>query len=109
MNSVQAAIDPGLAVAGLHGLAKTHWNLNAPALYDHVLARGEARIAQGGALVAATGARTGRSPQDRFIVEETSTTGDIAWGETNRPVAPSKFDSLLARVAEYLRGREVFV
>src|SRR5450432_1594743 len=108
MNSEQAAIDLGLAAAGLHGLAKTHWNLGAPALYDQVLARGEARIAQGGALVASTGARTGRSPQDRFIVEETSTAADIAWGETNRSVAPNKFDSLLAKVADYLRGREVF-
>ena len=109
MNSEQAAIDAGLAGVGLHGIAKAHWNLSVPALYGQALERGEARLAQGGALVASTGARTGRSPQDRFIVEEASTATDIAWGETNRPVAPQIFDSLLAKVAEYLAGREVFV
>ena len=109
MNLAQAAIDPGLAAAGLSGLATIHWNLGAPVLSDRVLARAEARIAQGGALVATTGARTGRSPQDRFIVEETSTAADIAWGETNRPIAPNAFDRLLAKVADYLGAREVFV
>ncbi len=109
MNSEQTAIDPGLAAVGLHGLAKEHWNLSVPALYDQALARGEAKLAQGGPLVAATGSRTGRSPQDRFIVQEASTAGDIAWGETNKPVTPQVFDSLLTRVTDYFSGREVFV
>ncbi|MGH6683809.1 MAG: phosphoenolpyruvate carboxykinase (ATP), partial [Pseudolabrys sp.] len=109
MNSEQVAIDPGLAVAGLYGLAKTHWNLSVAALYDQALGRAEARMSHGGALVASTGARTGRSPQDRFIVEEPSTAADIAWGDTNRAVSPQVFDSLLAKVADYLCGREMFV
>src|ERR1043166_4566974 len=109
MNSEQTAIDPGLAAFGLHGLAKEHWNLSVPALYDQALTRGEARLAQGGPLVATTGSRTGRSPQDRFIVQEASTAGDIAWGETNKPVTPRVFDSLLSRVTDYFSGREVFI
>ena len=45
-------------------------NLEAPRLYEEAIRRGEAKIATGGALVAETGAHTGRSPQDKFIVRD---------------------------------------
>ena len=68
------------------GLCQVHWNLATPALYEYILQRSEARLARGGALVASTGSRTGRSPLDRFIVKEPSTASDIWWGEVNRPI-----------------------
>ena len=98
-----------LSAAGLSGLGAVHWNLAVPALYEQVLQRGEARLSAGGALVARTGARTGRSPLDRFIVQDAATTDDIWWGEVNRPIAKDVFDGLQMRVASYLRGRDVFV
>jgi len=96
-------------LAGLSDLAAIHWNLGAPALYEHALRREEAKVSCDGALVAFTGSRTGRSPQDRFIVEEPSTAGEIHWGEVNKPVGKDVFDNLFTRVAAYLRRREVFV
>jgi phosphoenolpyruvate carboxykinase (ATP) len=98
-----------LSAAGLSGLGAVHWNLAVPALYEQVLQRGEARLSAGGALVARTGAHTGRSPLDRFIVQDAATTDDIWWGEVNRPIAKDVFDGLQMRVASYLRGRDVFV
>jgi phosphoenolpyruvate carboxykinase (ATP) len=56
-----------------------------------------------------TGARTGRSPLDRFIVKDSSTASDVWWGDVNRPIGKDVFDGLHMRVAAYLRGREVFV
>src|SRR6266704_1362516 len=61
-----------LASAGLSGVSTVHWKLGAAALYEHVMRRGEAKLTRYGALVATTGTRTGRSPQDRFIVQESS-------------------------------------
>jgi len=88
---------------------KAHWNLGVPALCEQVLQRREARLSRSGALVALTGARTGRSPLDRFIVQDAATSDDIWWGEVNRPITGDVFDGLQMRVASYLRGRDVFV
>jgi phosphoenolpyruvate carboxykinase (ATP) len=98
-----------LAAAGLSGLGTVHWNLGVPALYEQALQRGEVRLSAGGALVARTGARTGRSPLDRFIVQDAATADDVWWGDVNRPIAKDVFDGLQMRVASYLRGRDVFV
>jgi phosphoenolpyruvate carboxykinase (ATP) len=100
--------DLGLG-AELFSLGKLHWNQSVPALYEHILRRGEARLSHGGTLVVSTGVRTGRSPLDRFIVEEPSTAADIWWGDANRPIGKDVFDGLHMRVTAYLRGRDVFV
>src|SRR5258706_2073610 len=109
MNSNEGTATQASAMGGLGGLAGVHRNLGPAALYERILAGGEARLSAEGAIVATTGKRTGRSPQDRFIVEETSTAAEIGWGEVNRPVSLEVFDRLLARVTAYLRGREVYV
>jgi len=98
-----------LEVLGLRGLKGTHWNLSPAKLYEAVLARGEGRVADGGALVVETGAFTGRAAQDKFIVQEPGSNDNIDWGSVNRPIDPQKFDALYDRVTDYLQGREVFV
>jgi phosphoenolpyruvate carboxykinase (ATP) len=97
-----------LASAGLTGLRAIHWNLGVPELYERALYSDGLRLAEGGALVALTGRYTGRSPKDRFIVEESKTASEIWWGEINRPIGRDVFDGLHMRVAAHLRGREVF-
>jgi hypothetical protein len=59
--------DPGIAVVlpGFENKPNVFRNLEAPRLYEEAIRRGEAKIASGGALVAETGAHTGRSPGDR--------------------------------------------
>ncbi|MGH9603770.1 MAG: phosphoenolpyruvate carboxykinase (ATP), partial [Terriglobales bacterium] len=86
-----------------------HWNLHAGPLVEHALRRNEGRLASNGALVAATGSRTGRSPKDKFTIKDEVTADKVAWGALNQPFEPAKFDALLERVAEYLNGRELFV
>ena len=60
----------GAEAFGFRDLERVYWNLEAPALYEQSIARGEARLAKGGALLAETGIHTGRSPKDKFVVRD---------------------------------------
>ncbi|MFP4137146.1 MAG: phosphoenolpyruvate carboxykinase [Halomonas sp.] len=86
-----------------------HVNLSSAELIERAVARGEGRLAANGALVVSTGVRTGRSPKDRYIVDESSTSAKIDWGSVNRPFDAEKFDALWARVEDYLLGKEHYV
>ena len=60
----------------------TYRNLGTAALYEHALRRSEGRLAATGPLVVDTGEHTGRSPRDKFVVQD-ETTADVWWGEVN--------------------------
>ena len=72
------------------------------------LEQNEGVLAENGALTVTTGLRTGRSPNDRFIVKESSTAADIDWGDINLPFDPVKFDALWVKVSDYLSKKDVF-
>lgn len=88
---------------------KNNTNLSAAALAELIVMRGEGCFASNGAIVVETGKRTGRSPRDRFIVDEPSTSNAIDWGDINQPIAPEVFDALWNRVQVHLGDCERFV
>uniref|UniRef100_UPI000C259A1B phosphoenolpyruvate carboxykinase (ATP) n=1 Tax=Mycobacteroides abscessus TaxID=36809 RepID=UPI000C259A1B len=87
----------------------TRFNLSVPQLVEAAVQRGEAMLTASGALRAETGKYTGRSPKDKFIVDEPSVHDDIAWGSVNQPISAAAFDKLYQDVLEYLNGKDLFV
>ncbi|MEO8277505.1 MAG: phosphoenolpyruvate carboxykinase (ATP) [Thermoanaerobaculia bacterium] len=99
----------GVEAQGLAGAANVYWNLPPAQLYEQAVRRGEAKISADGALICHTGEFTGRSPNDKFVVEEPGTSGEIWWGKVNKPISMAAFDALLAKVRQHLGGKDIFV
>ncbi|CAA9358646.1 MAG: Phosphoenolpyruvate carboxykinase [ATP] [uncultured Gemmatimonadaceae bacterium] len=100
----------GLEGQGLAPRGEVHWNLIAPELIEQAVRRGEGTVADMGPFVAVTAPHTGRSPNDKFVVKEPASAGDVDWGKVNQPLDPAHFAALAADVRAYLDGRpELFV
>ncbi len=84
-------------------------NLSVSQLVKESVRRQESRLAANGALVALTGPYTGRSPKDRYIVEDEVTRKSVDWGEINLPISPRNFARLHQKVLTYLQNKDVFV
>ena len=99
----------GLETVGLSRALRVHWNLGVAALYEEAVKRGEGAITADGPIVCSTGKFTGRSPNDKFIVAETSSEKNVAWGKVNRSIDEASFNSLFARMQAFVAGKELFV
>lgn len=104
---------PFISRHGLEGQgvsARTvYWNLPPAQLYEHALRNGEAQIAAGGPLVALTGEHTGRSPDDKFVVQAGESAENIWWGAVNRPFEQAHFDALGTSVRRHFAKRDLYV
>src|SRR6478672_10687335 len=87
---------------------RTHSNRSAAELYEDAIRAGEGLIAADGPLVVRTGPHTGRSPQDKFIVEEPGSRGKIWWGTVNRPISEANYDRLRARLVAYCAEKDLY-
>jgi phosphoenolpyruvate carboxykinase (ATP) len=99
----------GLENHGIKNINIAHWNYSSAALIEEAVRRSEGMIADGGAFVTRTGHHTGRSPDDKFTVEEPETKDSVWWGKVNRPISTEKFEGIYKRMLSYLQDRDVFV
>src|SRR5690242_17135740 len=80
-----------LSKQGLTPGGEVHWNLIAPELFQAAARRNEGEFADMGPLVAITAPHTGRSPNDKFVVRESSSEQDVDWGKVNQPLSVEKY------------------
>lgn len=85
---------------------ETFHNLSIPELVSAALSRNEGQLAANQALVVKTGARTGRSPKDRFIVKDALTQNRVDWNAINQPISDDKFDALWQKAKRYLQSKD---
>ena len=98
-----------LSHQGIKSARAEHWNLPVAALTEHALRLGEGLLAADGPLVVETGDHTGRSPNDKFIVEDETTRDTVWWGPINAAIDRGSFDRLHQKVLAYLQNRPLFV
>ncbi len=77
---------------------KVHHNLQPAVLVEHTITQGKGKLSNSGALVINTGRFTGRSPKDRFIVEDDITRDAVDWGDINISTDQKTFDALFAQI-----------
>jgi phosphoenolpyruvate carboxykinase (ATP) len=99
----------GIDRQGLGAVATAYWNLTPAELVEHALRRGEAALSADGALICHTGEFTGRSPDDKFVVEEPGSKDAIWWGKVNRPFPPERFAALREKIQAHFAGRDAYV
>jgi len=99
----------GLDYLGIKNPANVYWNLNPSELYELALKNDEGVLTDKMAIRILTGKYTGRSPKDRFIVDQPSVSDNIDWGDVNQPISEEIFDNLHKKMVDYLEGKELYV
>jgi phosphoenolpyruvate carboxykinase (ATP) len=85
---------------------KVFYQLTGEQLVSQVLDRGEGLLNDTGALVIKTGAFTGRSPADKFIVKDEWTENGVYWNKFNQPIGESSFLLLRDALLDYLNKKD---
>ncbi|WP_322795104.1 phosphoenolpyruvate carboxykinase (ATP) [Tepidiforma sp.] len=93
----------------IENASEVHHNLSVPVLYEYAVRRREGKLLQGGTFAVFSGERTGRSPQDKFVVKTPEISEHVWWGKHNQPLPVDTYRHLEAKAIAYLRGRELFV
>jgi phosphoenolpyruvate carboxykinase (ATP) len=96
-----------LSEHGINASGRVYRNPTTALLYTHALARGDGKLAEGGPLAVDTGRFTGRSPKDKFLVDETSSRERIWWGEVNQAVSEEHYEGLREKVTSHLASADV--
>ena len=76
-------------------------NLTVGELVDDIVANNEGIIGLRGAAMVDTGIYTGRSPKDKYIVDEPSSNSDIWWGPVNQKISEETFNELYDQVTNF--------
>ncbi|MEP7305562.1 MAG: phosphoenolpyruvate carboxykinase [Acidobacteriota bacterium] len=106
--SIDVARGLGLEREGIE-TDRVKWNLSDAALYEEAIRRQEGVVAAHGPLVCRTGQHTGRSPNDKFVVRESSCEAQVAWGKVNQPMNEAHWDTLHRDFLASLKGKELYV
>lgn len=94
---------------GLKSVGTILHNLSYAELFELEMKNAEGRLSNNGTVMVDTGKFTGRSPKDKYFVQQKPSFENIAWGKINQAMAPEIFDELHSEVIDYLSGKNLYV
>jgi phosphoenolpyruvate carboxykinase (ATP) len=90
-------------------IGRVHHNLSVPSLVELIISRKEGVLSSTGALSVKTGKFTGRSPDDKYIVDDEVTHDTVDWGKVNHPISEENFDRIFRRMKKHVEDKECFI
>jgi len=99
----------GLDKLGLKEIGEVYYNLDYDELQEHEVNSGECKISSSGSTMCDTGIFTGRSPKDKYFVNQTPSNENISWGKVNKKIDKAIYDELLDITLTQLSGKNIYV
>lgn len=99
----------GLEKLGLNNIGEVYYNLSYDELAKHEVEAGECKISTTGAGMCDTGIFTGRSPKDKYFVDQEPSNKNISWGDINQKIDKAIYDELLDLTLTQLSGKNIYV
>ncbi len=99
----------GLENLKLDNIGQVFYNLSFDELIEHELKNGECEMTSNGATTVDTGIFTGRSPKDKYFVNQADSNKYIAWGDVNQPISAEIFQELLQVARTQLSNKDIYV
>ena len=99
----------GLDKLGLKNIGDVYYNLSYDELQAHEVNSGECKISTSGAAMCDTGIFTGRSPKDKYFVDQSPSNEHISWGDINAKISKKVYDELLDLTLTQLSGKNIYV
>jgi len=106
---MKKSIPKGLDKLGLKNIGKVYYNLNYDELQAHEVNLGECKLSTSGAAICETGIFTGRSPKDKYFVDQEASRKYLALGEINRTIDPEIFKELFELSLEQLSNKNIYI
>ena len=99
----------GLDKLGLKDIGDVYYNLSYDELQAHEVNSGECKISTSGTAMCDTGIFTGRSPKDKYFVDQAPSNEHIAWGDINAKISKEVYEELLDLTLTQLSGKNIYV
>ncbi len=99
----------GLEDLDLKNIKKVYHNLSYEELFEHEVANKEGQETSSGAYTVDTGIFTGRSPKDKYFVDQEPSSKYISWGAINHPTSKEVFDDLFVLAKEQLSNKDLYI
>lgn len=97
-----------LASLGIQNAKQIHWNASRAELVELSIKNNEGELTSTGALTVDTGKFTGRSPEDKFFVDDAKTHDTIWWGKVNKPISDEIFEKLYTKMIGFTQDKELY-
>jgi phosphoenolpyruvate carboxykinase (ATP) len=94
---------------GLENIGKVYYNLSYDELQAHEINKNECKISSTGTAMCDTGIFTGRSPKDKYFVDQSPSNENIFWGKVNRKIEKDTFDELYSLTKKQLSGKDIYI
>ncbi len=106
---MSSRIPNGLDKLGLKNIGDVYYNLSYDELQAHEVNHGECKISTSGTAMCDTGIFTGRSPKDKYFVDQAPSNENIAWGDVNAKIDKEIYEELLDITLTQLSGKNIYV